>query len=523
MNPRVCIFAAESLLHWSGFYVRAFRQCCDTIAIGPAIVPAEHDYPDWERVAPYVIANDIHTRSPQTLDRLALLPDGWDPDLLVVIQSGDVPLQGLGLAGCPTVHISVDTWHDMGEFARPFEYDFVFVAQKALVKYMALRGCCRAYWLPLGCDPEYHAAAGGAEIMHDIVFVGRVSYLVNVQRRKRLEALERHFNLGVYGGVGAHEMAEALGRARLIFNASIACDVNMRVFEALATGRPLVTNREARANGLFDLFEDGVHLITYDDGDLVAQVRKYLADPEGARAIGEAGRTEVLARHTYVHRVRQLFDILRAHNIEPGKRPCPRVCEARRFLDFIPRGALRVLDIGLGLQSSRVALTHRGVEHLAGIAPDGLRARQRANSYDDVWTLDSAPEPSGDFDTAVCAARGGLGRPLDGLLHYAAGWLVKGGRVLLALEEADYREAVGEGGFSELTEHFLERDWQVLRWCPPVAGMPHHTLVLARLGATADEISVAMYGEFPVNGVNTTPWKGITADEVPDLPDAVGP
>ncbi len=35
MPLRVCIFARESLLHWAGYYVSAFRKECDVRVIGP--------------------------------------------------------------------------------------------------------------------------------------------------------------------------------------------------------------------------------------------------------------------------------------------------------------------------------------------------------------------------------------------------------------------------------------------------------------------------------------------------------
>lgn len=524
MKPRVCIFAAESLLHWSGYYVRAFRQSCDVLVLGPPIVAASHGYPDWDRVASYVVTNDIHTSSGDALERLALLPDGWDPDLLVVIQSGDVAIEQIGQVGCPSVYLSIDTWHTSSEYLGAYQYDFVFLAQRALIKYMRKSGCCRVFWLPLGCDLDFHYVQEDVARRHDVVFVGRTHYMVNRQRRARLAVLEKQFNLGCYSGLGAAEMAMAYGCAPLIFNASIARDVNMRVFEVLATGRPLITNRDADVNGLLELFEDGHHLITYDDTDLVAQVRRYLNEPDQARAIGEAGQVEVRARHTYSHRVEHIFETLRAHQIEVGRTPRHRRRSGNQVRDLMPFGAQRVIDIGLGLASSRLAMAHRGVDYLAGIAPEGDLVQQRANSYDALWTIRSAPEPTGDFDTAVCASRGQVDRPVDGLLDYARDWLVEGGRIVLIMGDDEIRAIMAEnGGRAALDAWFEPKGCRLLAWYLPTERTPHHVVVVALVHAGLDEINVAMYGEFPVNGTNAEPWKGFTDDEVPGSPDAEGP
>ena len=52
-------------------------------------------------------------------------------------------------------------------------------------------------------------------------------------------------------------MARIYSASRIVFNRSIKDDVNMRVFEALASGSLLLTN-DLAANGQAELFRDGV-------------------------------------------------------------------------------------------------------------------------------------------------------------------------------------------------------------------------------------------------------------------------
>ena len=92
-----------------------------------------------------------------------------------------------------------------------------------------------------------------------------------------------------------------------VFNRSIKNDVNMRVFEALASGSLLVTN-DLSENGQAELFRDGVHLATYREAeDLLDKLAFYLSREPLREKIAAAGRAEVLAKHTYRHRMERVL------------------------------------------------------------------------------------------------------------------------------------------------------------------------------------------------------------------------
>lgn len=104
-------------------------------------------------------------------------------------------------------------------------------------------------WLPLGADTDIWTNQPPAEKVYDIGFAGNVW---DGTRHAVLEELGRRYGtrLGFHGhGAARMEVGAHLLRAsRLGFNISsfygepIAYDVNMRVFETLACGIPLVTN-----------------------------------------------------------------------------------------------------------------------------------------------------------------------------------------------------------------------------------------------------------------------------------------
>ena len=74
----------------------------------------------------------------------------------------------------------------------------------------------------------------------------------------------------------------------------------MRVFEALATGRLLVTDT---VSYLDELFEDGVHLVTYsDESKIVEKIAYYLKNEKERKNIARNGLDTVRKYHTYRHR-----------------------------------------------------------------------------------------------------------------------------------------------------------------------------------------------------------------------------
>ena len=73
--------------------------------------------------------------------------------------------------------------------------------------------------------------------------------------------------------------------------------MNLRFYEAMATGSMLLANRLTPASGLFELFEDRKHLALYDDENLEDLVEYYLEHPEEREAIAREGHAAVLAGH----------------------------------------------------------------------------------------------------------------------------------------------------------------------------------------------------------------------------------
>jgi len=183
------------------------------------------------------------------------------------------------------------------------DFDFVFAAQRDGAALLRERGIASAAWLPLACDPAVHQKLGRKK-QFDVCFVGNV---FPGPRADLVRLIEQHFPNIFVGQRYFEEMAKTYSASRIVFNRSIRNDVNMRVFEALACGALLLTN-DLADNGQAELFQDGVHLATYRDGEeMLDKIRYYLAHDRIRARIAAAGRKEVLIRHTYRHRMERLL------------------------------------------------------------------------------------------------------------------------------------------------------------------------------------------------------------------------
>jgi hypothetical protein len=82
----------------------------------------------------------------------------------------------------------------------------------------------------------------------------------------------------------------------------------MRLFEVMAAGGFLVTDRLTAQTGLPALFREGEHYVAYaDERELVAVVRHYLDAPEECRRMAQAGRRKYLEEHAPERRVAELL------------------------------------------------------------------------------------------------------------------------------------------------------------------------------------------------------------------------
>jgi len=254
-------------------------------------------------------------------------------------------------------------------FARHF--DHVFVAQRDYVTGIAASGHSGVRWLPSAGDPGLHFVRGLPRDI-DVGFVGKHGAPGTERHRVLTEVLGRFRTNPQDRSYTPQEMGVIYSRSRIVFNKSIGGDVNMRVFEAMAAGALLVTDRIG--NGLDELAEEGTHYIGYDTADeAVAQIRRYLEDEDGRARIARQGRELLLARHSYAARLRE---ILAAVAVAPPHGAPARGASAReRRLWRAEWARLRGTSLGQALSLGVAGLPAAGYVHLAIGLARGARQR----------------------------------------------------------------------------------------------------------------------------------------------------
>ncbi len=221
----------------------------------------------------------------------------WGEDaLLGVLPYTPCPIPSPSVFWSSDTHLGYD-WR----LAKARRTDFNFVCQKRAQEDFTAAGVPNVIWMPHAVEPLAYPHIPSIK-KYDLCFIGHMN------DQSRIDALDRMFKefpSFFFGKRLFEEAAEVYCQSKVVFNISIKDDINMRVFEALATGSFLLTNDIPT---LHELFTDGVHLVTYKTLDeAVEKARYYIAHDEEREAIAKAGMAEVLAKHTFKHRVLQVL------------------------------------------------------------------------------------------------------------------------------------------------------------------------------------------------------------------------
>lgn len=198
---------------------------------------------------------------------------------------------------------------------RAREFDHVFLCHKAQIADFVRDGidASRIHYLPCAAEETCYRP-------YPVMKKWNWSFIGHLNSEHRIDLVDRfirEFGLGDGEGYVGWRMPEIKGHnvlddaakkfsmSRMVINDSIKNDLNMRTFEVMATGTPLITEE----NGpLLGLFTKGVHLLTYKTIDGAVDCAKYLLkNPEMMNEIGKAGLREILEKHTYRHRVLEVL------------------------------------------------------------------------------------------------------------------------------------------------------------------------------------------------------------------------
>jgi hypothetical protein len=193
------------------------------------------------------------------------------------------------------------------------KFDYVFCCQKRAMAEFERDGVPKEkmFFLP-------HAVEPTAYFPHEIIEKWDWAFIGHLNCPERIDLLDRfckefpNFYLGWRNGQAPgwnvlEDAARKFSQAKIIPNRTISDDIPMRVFETLACRRLCLTNEIPT---LSDLFTSGTHLVTYRTvEEAVSLAKELLADPERREIISKAGYAEVMAKHTYDHRAKEMLKV----------------------------------------------------------------------------------------------------------------------------------------------------------------------------------------------------------------------
>lgn len=186
----------------------------------------------------------------------------------------------------------------------------IFQAQKEDATECTAQGLRNCMWLPLGADPYVWNSEPEEQKVYQIGFVGNVW---DGARQSVLNDIASRFTLSFkgHGAARMEEGAKLLRQSKVGFNISsfygesVAFDVNMRVFETLSCGLPLVTNYVDSLDSLGLLSAPFVKVYR-NRQEVIDVLYSSVADDEFLKS-GKAARQWILDNATYVHRAKAIL------------------------------------------------------------------------------------------------------------------------------------------------------------------------------------------------------------------------
>ena len=278
---------------------------------------------------------------------LEKLPSNWNPDCILLTDDSTYAMfWGLEEVELPLGWYAIDShihhgWHR----AYAAIFDCIFVAQRDyLPMYQRDPERQSVTWLPL-CTFPFAQAERRFPKRYDLSFVGKLNSPFNPERRVFIEAIRTRYPLHVASG----DFVSIFTKSKMVLNQCAGNDVNFRTFEAMACGSLLLM--EHVGNGLQELFQDEVHFVLYEKGnvDQVIELANYYVSHDQEReTIALTGQKEVLEKHTYVHRAQAILSDLLAGDIHQ------KIQRRRAKLEEIRNLLVRVYEYLSALYDSHV-------------------------------------------------------------------------------------------------------------------------------------------------------------------------
>ena len=230
---------------------------------------------------------------------------------------------GLEQLDIPKIYYAVDTpiniWWQK-HFAGLF--DLCFVDQKPYVEVLKKRGI-EAQWLPVGVNTKAYQGQENTlgDKIYDFGFVGVLDDKVRAKRSRLVKQLSGRYSLKAMGDhkegwVEPEDSASLYRQSRLILNENLFPGVTTRMFEAMASGNVLFT--EKAGGDLGELFMPGEDFAWFEPQELFEAAEYWLADEDRLRKVAKRALDKVLSAHDISHRAERVLQAAAGLNLSRG-------------------------------------------------------------------------------------------------------------------------------------------------------------------------------------------------------------
>lgn len=213
--------------------------------------------------------------------------------------------------------------------------DYVFTTDANMkASYHAKTANPHVYSLPFAAQPVLHKPAPLAGRKPRVCFAGSwygnrhaergeaMRWLLQAANRHGLDIFDRNHGTGIFpfpeeyqagikGSLPYKELCDEYSRYRVFLNVNSVTDsptmFSRRVFELMACGTPVVSTY---AKGIENLFESDAVWLVHSQEEADEALRTLMTDDNEWRRRSLAGIREVFAKHTYAHRLNDIFDRL---------------------------------------------------------------------------------------------------------------------------------------------------------------------------------------------------------------------
>ena len=232
--------------------------------------------------------------------------------------------QGLEELDIPKVYYAVDTpinfWWQK-HFGALF--DICYADQKPFAARFQEEGL-DGRWLPVAVNASAYQSAGAGEEdkIYDFGFVGVLNDQVRGKRGRLIQSLSSRFRLKTLGErgpgwAGPDESAALYRQSRLVLNENLFPGVTTRMFEALACGAALFT--EKAGGDLGEIFQPGEDFAWFEPQELFEAADYWLSDEARLNRMAARAKAKILSAHDISHRAEKILRDVSKLNLSQGR------------------------------------------------------------------------------------------------------------------------------------------------------------------------------------------------------------